>query len=172
MTETVAGTTIRQLVEQAGFEVLETATVQGRTASHAQVPDTLDPRVVATLEGAHPQGLYSHQAESLAVATRGEDICLATSTASGKSLVFMATALNILLRDRFARVVALYPAKALIQDQLDKWHRLLDPLLYPHRLYRWQRADGTAGRDSRIVASCSHDPRRDTRLADEPRERS
>lgn len=65
MTETVAGATIRQFVEHAGFEVLETATLQGRTASYAQVPDTLDPRVVATLEGAHPQGLYSHQARHL-----------------------------------------------------------------------------------------------------------
>src|SRR5688572_5770098 len=119
--------TIHHLVHDAGFDVIETATLPGRTASYAAVPDSLDPRVVATLESWHPQGLYSHQAEALAAATRGEDICLATHTASGKSLVFMAAALNMLLRDRFAKVVALYPAKALIQDQLEKWHRLLDP---------------------------------------------
>src|SRR5262249_10602694 len=55
------------------------------------------------------------------------DICLATATASGKSLVFQAAALNLLLRDRFAKVVALYPAKALIQDQIEKWRSVLDP---------------------------------------------
>ena len=53
MTETMAVTTIRQLVEHVGFEVLETATLRQlllRPSSRH-----LDPRVVATLEGAHPR---------------------------------------------------------------------------------------------------------------------
>jgi len=124
---TEGNSTIRDIVDGAGFDILESATLPGRTASYARVPDTLDPRVAAALHESHPHGLYAHQAEALAEVIRGEDICLATSTASGKSLVFTAAALNILLKDRFARVVALYPAKALIQDQLEKWHCLLDP---------------------------------------------
>jgi len=48
-----------------------------------------------------------------------EDICLATSTASGKSLAFISAAIERLLRDSTARVLALHPARALIQDQAD-----------------------------------------------------
>src|SRR5207247_10963368 len=44
------------------------------------------------------------------------------------SLVFMASAAHELLSDNFARVLVLYPAKALIQDQLTKWNSLLEPL--------------------------------------------
>src|SRR5207249_3495146 len=109
-----------------GFDVLETATLPARVACYAPVPETLDERVAGLLKRQYPEGLYSHQALALAMAG-GNDVCLATSTSSGKSLVFMAAALDILLRDRFARVIALYPAKALIQDQIEKWRRVLDP---------------------------------------------
>ena len=52
-------------------------------------------------------------------------MCLATPTASGKSLVFMSVAAHCTLTDRFAKVLAIYPAKALIQDQLTKWEEAL-----------------------------------------------
>ncbi|MDP3719498.1 MAG: DEAD/DEAH box helicase [Acidobacteriota bacterium] len=82
---------------------------------------------MASLKAAFPIGLYSHQAQALQAVAGRKDICLATATASGKSLVFMAASLDLLLKNPFAKVVALYPAKALIQDQLEKWHRVLDP---------------------------------------------
>jgi DEAD/DEAH box helicase domain-containing protein len=58
---------------------------------------------------------------------QGQDVCLATPTASGKSLVFMAAAIHLAHRDPAARILALYPSKALIQDQLDKWKQALVP---------------------------------------------
>ena len=48
---------------------------------------------------------------------------MATSTASGKSLVFQAAALRILDRDPEARVLVFYPLKALATDQLVSWRR-------------------------------------------------
>ena len=44
-----------------------------------------------------------------------------TPTASGKSLVYMSGAVNLLMNDSNAKVLALYPARALIQDQKGKW---------------------------------------------------
>ena len=99
----------------------------GQNSSYAPIPAVLDRRVVDTLKERHPGGLYSHQSLALELTAGGADICLATSTASGKSLVFQTAALDLLLRDRFAKVVALYPAKALIQDQIEKWRSVLDP---------------------------------------------
>jgi DEAD/DEAH box helicase domain-containing protein len=58
----------------------------------------------------------------------GGDICLSTSTASGKSLVFMAVAVDLILRDQNSKVLAFYPARALIQDQIEKWEAILKPL--------------------------------------------
>ena len=128
---------------------------------------TLDRRVVGISQTPHPSGLYSHQAHGPGTGRRRRGHLSGDITASGKSLVFMAAALNILLRDRFARVVALYPAKALIQDQIEKWQPGARPVRHPLRLHRRQGADGTACRDPVLVARGAHDPGRDTRLADE-----
>lgn len=56
------------------------------------------------------------------------NVCLATSTASGKSLAFMAVAGHLLASNPTARVLALYPARALVQDQIDRWQSFLRPL--------------------------------------------
>jgi DEAD/DEAH box helicase domain-containing protein len=80
---------------------------------------------------AWPGGLYRHQAAALQAFLDGSDVCLATSTASGKSLVFMAAATDLLLTDSRATVLALYPAKALIQDQIRKWRTQLDAFQIP-----------------------------------------
>jgi DEAD/DEAH box helicase domain-containing protein len=40
----------------------------------------------------------------------------------------MSVAADLLKRERHARVVAFYPVRALIQDQLEKWKSMLDPL--------------------------------------------
>jgi DEAD/DEAH box helicase domain-containing protein len=48
---------------------------------------------------------------------------MATSTASGKSLVFQCAALRLLERDPEARVLVFYPLKALATDQLVSWRK-------------------------------------------------
>jgi DEAD/DEAH box helicase domain-containing protein len=116
----------------ADLDVVETVDLPGRDARYAPVPARLDPRVGAVLTKEFANGLYSHQAEAITRFLAGDDVCLATSTASGKSLAFMTCALDTLLRDRFSRVLALYPAKALIQDQLAKWEDTLRPFGIDH----------------------------------------
>jgi DEAD/DEAH box helicase domain-containing protein len=103
-------------------------TLPGRKASLVPAPRCLHDTVRAHLEDSFPRGIYSHQAQAIQHSLAGDDVCLGTSTSSGKSLVFMATAMQELLCDKFARVLVLYPAKALIQDQLAKWNSMLEPL--------------------------------------------
>ena len=69
-------------------------------------------------------GLYSHQSAAIQEALAGNDICLATSTASGKSLVFQTVACHLVLSDPGSLVIAIYPARALVQDQLQKWKEI------------------------------------------------
>ena len=106
----------------------ETVTVPGRDARFASVPDGLDVRLSSELKKRYPKGLYAHQASAISALLNGADVCLATPTASGKSLVFMTAAAHLMLHDAGAKVLAIYPAKALIQDQLAKWESFLEPL--------------------------------------------
>jgi DEAD/DEAH box helicase domain-containing protein len=62
--------------------------------------------------------LYSHQVQAWESARRGENIVLATGTASGKTLGYNLPVLAALLENPEARALYLFPTKALTQDQL------------------------------------------------------
>jgi len=118
---------IAEIVTQAGLEIVERHTVPGRVASNRAIPSGLHASLWKTLARQYPQGLYAHQALAIEYALAGRDVCLATPTASGKSLAFMSAAAHAVLSDPSARVLALYPMKALIRDQLSKWKTFLRP---------------------------------------------
>jgi DEAD/DEAH box helicase domain-containing protein len=119
---------VTQLLLDAGLSVRERQTIAGREAVTAPIPVTLDARVADLLRDRFPKGLWKHQVIALERAIAGQSLCIATQTASGKSHIFMAAAAHRLLTEPTACVLTLYPARALIQDQLAKWHDVLDPL--------------------------------------------
>jgi DEAD/DEAH box helicase domain-containing protein len=61
--------------------------------------------------------LYAHQAEAINNLHDGHHIIVATSTSSGKSLIYQIPVLHELERDRCARAMYIFPTKALAQDQ-------------------------------------------------------
>ena len=65
--------------------------------------------------------VYTHQAKSLETLAQGDNLVVATPTASGKTLIFHLHAFSMLEADPDARTLVLYPAKALANDQLDRW---------------------------------------------------
>ncbi len=109
-----------------GFALVGQTDLPARAARLVAPPSALDARVRARLEDAYPRGIYTHQAEALGLQADGHDVCLATPTASGKSLVFMGAALDLALRNPSARVLVLYPMRALLQDQASRWGAFLD----------------------------------------------
>ncbi len=72
--------------------------------------------------------LYAHQAEALERAVRGENVLLATPTASGKTLAYLLAFLAARQQDSGARAIFLYPLKALARDQLAVVRRVLSAL--------------------------------------------
>ena len=62
--------------------------------------------------------LYSHQLQAWESVRRGENVILATGTASGKTLGYNLPILATLLEYPEARALYLFPTKALTQDQL------------------------------------------------------
>ncbi len=61
--------------------------------------------------------LYLHQARALDAVRGGRDILVTTATASGKTLCYLLPIIEALEREPGARVLAIYPTKALSQDQ-------------------------------------------------------
>jgi DEAD/DEAH box helicase domain-containing protein len=60
---------------------------------------------------------YAHQAEALNKLYEGHNIVVATSTSSGKSLIYQLPVLYALEKDYNARAMYIFPTKALAQDQ-------------------------------------------------------
>ncbi len=99
--------------------------LEGEEIAHVETVAAAEPRVAPLPEELHPQlreqlpfdELYEHQREAWDVAARGENLILATGTASGKSLAFNLPVLDAIAREPKERALYLYPTKALAQDQ-------------------------------------------------------
>lgn len=61
--------------------------------------------------------LYTHQASSLEMLAGGENVCVATSTSSGKTFVYALQIARNYLTDPESTALLLYPTKALSRDQ-------------------------------------------------------
>lgn len=120
--------TLKTILANLGIPSVETLKFPGRQAVTQAVPSGLQTDVRERLKSMFPGGLYSHQANALESVLKGKDVCLATSTASGKSLVFTAAACQLALSDPRALTIAVYPARALVQDQYEKWQSFCQPL--------------------------------------------
>lgn len=107
------------LFAAAGLSVVHTRTVPTRPARTAAIPSGLASPVVAALARRFAGGLYRHQAEALSGLIGGQNVVLSTPTGSGKSLPMQAHAVSRALAGE--KTLALYPAKALMQDQLQSW---------------------------------------------------
>lgn len=107
-----------ELIDAArgGEQLVGEAFEHSRAAQYAELPDTLHPQLAQALRSSGVDRLYAHQREALEAAWRGP-VIVTTGTASGKSLCFNLPALDVLMRDPKARVLYLYPTKALAQDQ-------------------------------------------------------
>jgi DEAD/DEAH box helicase domain-containing protein len=106
----------RRAVESLGDTV---ASLPPREATLVEFPD-LQPELSEALRKMGASRLYSHQLEAYERVLAGENVVVATATASGKSLCYKIPAFQNALGRAKSRAVFLYPTKALAQDQLGK----------------------------------------------------
>src|SRR5215203_2863658 len=106
----------RRAVESLGDIV---ASLPPREATLVQMPE-LRPELSEALRKMGASRLYSHQLEAYERVRAGENVVVATATASGKSLCYKIPAFQNALGRASRRAVFLYPTKALAQDQLGK----------------------------------------------------
>src|SRR5687768_3916709 len=106
----------RRAVESLGDTV---ASLPPREATLVKLPE-LQPELLEALRKMGASRLYSHQLEAYERVRAGENVVVATATASGKSLCYKVPAFQNALDKTSRRAVFLYPTKALAQDQLGK----------------------------------------------------
>src|SRR3712207_2080603 len=106
----------RGAVESLGQTV---ASLPPRPAQLVEPPE-LHPELLAALMREGVERLYSHQREAYELVRSGENVVVATATASGKSLCYKIPAFENALESAASRALFLYPTKALAQDQLGK----------------------------------------------------
>ncbi|WP_206831853.1 helicase-related protein [Alicyclobacillus fructus] len=107
---------LQAFYEKHGFARLHEWTLPPREAGYESVSSLaaqLAPEASRYLEATYPRGLYRHQVKAIRAACQGENVCLATGTASGKSALFFAAGIDTMAKRYKARVLAMYPTRAL-----------------------------------------------------------
>lgn len=97
-----------------------------QTASWAPIPAWVPDGVRAGVKARGFETLYSHQAHALEAIRAGQDVVVATPTASGKSLIYNLATLSALAEDAGTRALYLFPTKALAHDQVAALDALAD----------------------------------------------
>lgn len=77
------------------------------------------------LSSKYSKGIYQHQKRCIELSLKGFDVCLTTSTSSGKTLSFQVPAIESIIKNPKAKILAIYPLKALTTEQVIKWNQYL-----------------------------------------------
>lgn len=101
-------------------------TIPAKKANFKRV-DNLNEKIIDYLESKGMR-LYNHQAETYEAIQDGEHVIITTPTASGKTLAFNLPIMEIMIEDKDATALYIYPAKALSNDQLHVLEDLEDEL--------------------------------------------
>jgi DEAD/DEAH box helicase domain-containing protein len=115
----------------AGEEVAFVTEIPAREPVVVPLPEALHPKLRNALEHRGLTSLYRHQSEAFEAASRGENLVLATGTASGKTLAFNLPVLDTIAAEPKLRALYLYPTKALAQDQARALGEIRLPRLRP-----------------------------------------
>lgn len=114
--------------ERLGRQVCHHRLLPGREAEYAQPRRPWAKAIGELLSARGIEALYSHQAQAADLVRAGRHIVVATPTASGKTFAFQLPIIEAVLANPDSRAIAVYPLKALAQDQLRGFTELTLPL--------------------------------------------
>ncbi len=129
-------TLLSQLRQDPAFlrNVTAWRTLPTQTARIGPWPPALPSELRAAGHRLGITSLYTHQRQAIEAALRGENVVLATGTASGKTLGYALPLLHGLLDTPEATALLLFPTKALAHDQLAALEQWLAHLEHPPAL--------------------------------------
>ena len=100
------------------------------------------------------KGIYKHQFMGINEFLAGNHVCVSTSTSSGKTLIFQICGIEVLSKDKDAKILAIYPLKALGIEQEEKWKVILTRSGLKCNIGRIDGAVSGMDRE-RIIKDCS-----------------
>ncbi|WP_346949270.1 DEAD/DEAH box helicase [Dyella sp.] len=106
-----------RLAQRYGDRVTGQFVVEGKEGRYVPLPEDLPAPLAAALCARGVARLYEHQGRAWAATSRGENIVVATPTASGKSLCFTLPVVTSVMTAG-NKALYLFPTKALAQDQV------------------------------------------------------
>lgn len=110
-----------RLLLENGWGITWTQTIPGRSGGHCSATSlSLQSPTNRFLAAKYPL-LYEHQHAAISAYIEGIDVCITTGTASGKSLPFFVAGLEALQSSSEARVLVIYPLRALGREQEQRW---------------------------------------------------
>ena len=122
------------LLDSGKYSVVERFELPSRPATYGSVPSYLSGSIVGqelirSFQARPMDGsLWAHQTQALEALGSGENVVVATGTASGKSLVFRSHAFHTASLDSKRRILVFYPLKALAADQVLGWKKMAHSL--------------------------------------------
>lgn len=112
------------LAERFGVDLAEAVYMPARPETKMPVPARLriSPfRHVIAKDVRFEGGIRGHHHQANALIEQKKNVVVTTGTGSGKSLIYMTEAVQRILTEPDARVLAIYPQRALNADQKRKW---------------------------------------------------
>jgi DEAD/DEAH box helicase domain-containing protein len=99
-------------------QIVHIQPVASRDATFGKLDEPLHLSLQSRLESLGISSLYTHQARAVNAARRGNNVMVATASASGKTMCYNLAVLEEVLKNPSSRALYLFPTKALAQDQL------------------------------------------------------
>jgi DEAD/DEAH box helicase domain-containing protein len=122
---------VRQLLARWNADPNISANIHARNIEDARealtrpIPDEIHHNLVNALKAFDIQTLFSHQSDAWEALKTGENIVVATGTASGKSLCYNLPVIDDLIKNNSSKALYIFPTKALAQDQLNILRRII-----------------------------------------------
>ncbi len=110
-----------ELILPVTWTLRDTQSFAGRVAIHGDA-GVIRCDAVRRFLANGPQ-LYQHQIDALKAFVDGDDVCLSTGTASGKTVLFHGAHVRTQAEGRGSSTLALYPMKALGFEQEQRWRK-------------------------------------------------
>lgn len=129
-------------------------TIPAKEAQYVPFPESMDARIPEVLRQRGIDQLYTHQREAFDRVEAGEDICVVTPTASGKTMCYNLPVLNAILKTPDARALYLFPTKALSADQVSELYELIENIGADVKTYTYDGDTPAAAR--RQVRQAGH----------------
>lgn len=115
---------IKSIIIANGFKICKEKREDKRDAISVSYSDlNLSKQSVAFLKGKDINTLWEHQYLAIKKAKEGKNLCITTSTSSGKTEIFQIVAIEKLKESPDSKILAIYPMKALNRQQLERWEK-------------------------------------------------